>query len=243
MKVENLIKFIPLGTIVLTLISGIKLAIYYKQFQIQIFDFIELKEIITLFFDDILYYISAFSVVLIIYLLITSFSSFRLSTEPNTGKIKDQVKEDKTLGRHINFIGIMAIVILLGLSTLVYFSDYSLYMKVSLVKSNVFGFLTLGLVVSAYKGWIKNLTAVLTFYFGIITIGFLAIEGFLEAQKVKSNNNEQVFKIKTSEGIYQQNQFSYIGKSNKYLFLYDKNENSSLILPISKLDSFILNGS
>ena len=243
MKVENLIKLIPLGTIILTLISGIKLAIYYKQFQIQIFDFIELKEIITLFFDDILYYISTISVVLIIYLIITSFSNFRLSKEPNTERIKDQTKEDKTLGRHINFIGIMAIVILVGLSGLIYFSDYSLYLKVSMIKSNVFIFLTLGLVVSAYKGWIKNLNAILTLYLGIITIGFLTIEGFLEAQKVKSNINKQVFEIRTTEKIYQQNQFSYIGKSNRYIFLYNTKENSSLILPISKLDSFTLNGS
>ena len=240
MKLEQLIKYIPLGTIALTLISGIKLAIYYGQFNIQIFDFVELNEIITLFFDDIIYYLTISSMVLVIYLILSTFTNFRISSKPNKDNFDYESKGDNTLNKYMNFTGIMAIVILIVLSTLVYLSTYSLYLKITLIEFNIFSFLTLGLVVAAHKGWIKGIKSAFILYFGIITIGLLASEAFLESEEIKSNNTNQSFNIRTPEKVYNNDKFSYIGKTNNYFFLYDKTKHTSLILPISKLELFNL---
>jgi len=240
MKFEQILKYIPLGTIALTLISGIKLAIYYGQFNIQIFDFVELNEIITLFMDDIIYYLTMSSVVLIIYLILSTFTNFKISTNPNEEKFQRNIDGDTILNKFMNFTGIMAIFILIFLSTLVYFSTFSLYLKTTLIEFNIFTFLTLGLVVSAHKGWIKDIKSAFILYFGITTIGLLASEAFLESEEIKSSHTKQSFIIQTTDNVYNDEKFSYIGKSNNYLFLYDKTEHSSLILPISKLELFNL---
>ncbi|WP_026934272.1 hypothetical protein [Christiangramia echinicola] len=236
MKIERFIKFVPLGTIFLTIISGIKLSIYYSQFNIKIFDFIELNEIITLFFDDILYYLLLLSVLLIIYLLLKSYSNFSLSKEPQTFNFPSDPKAKKLWNRHMNIMAGLAIFVFFGLSTMVILSTFELYIKIDLIKINILTFLSVGLLYSAHKNWLKNLNSALILYSGLLIAGFLISESFLEAEKIKSGITKQIFKIKTVNHTYTNQEYSYLGKSNNYIFIFDKIDESSLIIPTSKLE-------
>jgi hypothetical protein len=240
MKIERFIKFVPLGTIFLTIISGIKLSIYYDQFHIQIFDFIELNEIITLFFDDILYYLLLLSVVIIIYLLLKSYSNFSFSKKPQTINFPSESEDKKLWNRHMNIIAGLTIIAFFGLSTMVYFSTFELYLKIDLIKINILTFLSVGLLYSAHKNWLKDLNSALILYTGLLIAGFLISESFLEAEKIKSEITKQIFKIETVDYTYTNKEYSYLGKSNNYIFLFNKEDESSLIIPTSKLEQINL---
>lgn len=61
-NIENLIKLLPLGSIFIFLCSSIRLVVYYKFFNISIVEYIGIQEFLTLFIDDLLFYLSIFGI-------------------------------------------------------------------------------------------------------------------------------------------------------------------------------------
>ncbi len=62
MKIDSLIKVLPLGSLFIITCSSIKLVLYYDIFNISITDYIGIDEILVSFIDDILYYTMVFGI-------------------------------------------------------------------------------------------------------------------------------------------------------------------------------------
>jgi hypothetical protein len=52
-KIENILKLIPMFSFLLIVASSVKLAIFYKTFNINIIDYLGISEYIPLFLDDL----------------------------------------------------------------------------------------------------------------------------------------------------------------------------------------------
>ena len=68
-RIESFGKLLPIGTLFIMFCGSLKLVLYYGVFNISIADFLEIGEYVTLFVDDLLYYLSIFGAGLLFYFL------------------------------------------------------------------------------------------------------------------------------------------------------------------------------
>ena len=62
------------------------------------------------------------------------------------------------------------------------------------------------------------------------------MDGFIDAQKIIENNNKLNYNITFENKVIEtNNDLHYLGKSEKYLFLYSLKNKKSTIIPIEKL--------
>jgi hypothetical protein len=224
--IDDLSKIIPVGSIFIILCSSIKLILFYKQFNISISDYLNLGEYATLFVDDIIYYLAIFSLGLIL----NEFDSHptkKLNTETDNF--------DYSVFRKERFwIIIILVIIIFTIITLLFIIN-SLYQKLDIVKVGFFLLLCL-----LYIFLQKVRTNIKLSYRSLIILVILfytAMDGFIDAQKIIENKNGLNYKITLDNKIIStNNDLHYLGKSEKYFFLYSLKKKEATILSNSKLD-------
>lgn len=233
MNLENLSKFLPLGSLFIILCSAIKLVIYYKIFDITIVDYLEAQEYLTLFIDDIILYLGVFAIGLTFYLL-TIFDSF------GKAKTSNPLQEAKPGNKYLSYA--LNIIISLLCIFIVYtlFNDESKSRKAVLIGTSVFGILTF-----IYFHYINNKQFSYLVYIAITIFVYSIMYGFQDGfeilEKEKLKNYEFQFddeKIKTDSTLH------YLGKSKNYLFLYNSKDSISEIFKLNNVNKIrVINGS
>ncbi len=216
-SIHNLTKLIPLGSFIVILLSSLKLIIFYKVFNIDIVDYLNVQEYITLFIEDLFLLVIIFGLSILI-----KFSKFNLTIE------KDKDENDKSILGTKLIIGVV-LVTLFSLLIL----HYSYFDKASLPFST-----TTFLIASI----VTNVIIIIIFIIYIKTVRyelFLGATIFLHimftslgsAFTIIQNQDKLKYTIVLAEEtIITNNNLHFLGTSNEYLFLYDIKLRSSIIL-------------
>lgn len=226
-KIENLSKLVPVGGIFIILCSSVKQIIFYNQFNISITDYLGIGEYATLFIDDIIYYLAIFG----LGILLNETSNSRQKTHLN------QEIENFDNSRYRNYriwIVINSFIVILGVIILILYTE-SLSEKLDSFKVGFFMLLCL------LYGYLQNLKTSFKFsYRSLIVLAILfytAMDGFIDAQKIIERDNKLDFKMSfENKEITTDHDLNYLGKSERFIYLYNLKMEEALILSISKLD-------
>jgi len=219
---ESISKIIPFGGILILFFSSSNLVIYYNVFNISINDYLSLTEYPTLFIDDILYYILIFGAGVISY-FISPYSEYNL----DYSKIKDY-----SIFKIVRRIILIITIILIIIFGFIIYETEILSKKLQFVEMG--GFFVL-LLFYNYAAYTKIKFNYLVFIFSALLL-YCPLDGYIDAQKILENDIKRSYEITIgSKKIKTNDNFKYIGKSEKYVFFYDLKKEKSTILPLENL--------
>jgi|TARA_B110000902_G_C14046822_1_gene490071 hypothetical protein len=222
-RIETLSKILPIGGVFILLCSSIKLVIYYKTFNISITDFLSIGEYATLFIDDILQYLAIFG--LGIFLIMLSPNQQRkadFETDNNSYPIYKKQKR---------WIITLSLIVLIPIISVFFYID-SIESKLDTTKFGIYILLTF---FYCYALFTKIKFSYFSYIISVLLI-YTVMDGFIDAQKIIENNNKLNYNITFENKVIEtNNDLHYLGKSEKYLFLYSLKNKKSTIIPIEKL--------
>jgi hypothetical protein len=244
---EEISKLSAILGIFLIFTGVVKVYTYYKLFKVSILDYMELLETLVLFMDNLMAYI-LFSTLLssislnFFYIIDVEGESF------NNLVIVSFLNRFKTyldnLRVSIAFFGIGII------SACIYFfirpnilkHELWLYFICLLIGFIAIPIFSVEVKIALAKFYTINTSVYNVFFFILLaTFIFFAIaNAYNEAYKVKKKKyySEMIFEF--DYGKFKcTNDFYYIGKTKNYLFFYNSIEESSTIIPVSRLKGII----
>lgn len=193
----------------------IKIFIYYKLFGILIFEFFDIKEVITLFANNLLAYFVLIIFIVSILLLRPNLAGFQIYLTP---------------------------IVFTVFSVIYYFARPKVFLYETVLQNFLFWGLFL-LIIQTNNFLSSNQIEqekVSLYFLGLILVSlglFSAFNGINEYYKVKFKKyylNTEIEingnKFTSSESKY------YIGKTEKYLFIYDELIESSEVIPTSSVN-------
>lgn len=220
-KLEIITKLLPFGSIILVLFSSIKLVTYYKIFNIPIVDFIEFSEFLTLFIDDMLSYLTYFGIAIILYLVDSNFE--------NDEGVETQKIDSQNLKKIITIILAIIVLVFLALA-LVYSNSNS---EIVTITSTCINFLLC--LAYVFCSTIKfNFTY--PFFLIVAILNYVIKDGLFDAYNLIENKDKINYVIFYDDKIIQTTDtIKYIGKTEKYIFIYDIEKKAARILPTENL--------
>jgi hypothetical protein len=232
MNIDNLAKNLPIGSVFIILCSSVKLVVYYNLFNITIVDYLEVQEYLTLFIDDLIYYILIFGIGLILELFSSPINIEVLRTQPNVRVVKSKTND---------VVIYLLIAILLILIGFVLYKDIPLSKKASYIGVASFGILTSLYFLLTKR--LKNFPYYLYIAIGIFIYSIMF--GYEDGYKVLEQKNLKQYKIQIEDKVIQTDSgLHYLGKSRNYIFLYNSVKECSEIYNMKGLVKIeIKNGS
>lgn len=219
-KIETLLKIaFPL----LILLGVVNLTAYYSYFKLPILNYLTFPEIITLFLENIIYYL---------YLLLPAFLLLAVRKDKNN---------DIVLWCLLIMFVVISIIMIINEN-----KNYGVWKAYTVLILFITYLPTFLLVKSITKNSSKERSDI-SKYFSIWAIVFFvgallatSIISAIKASDVKSHHIFSGTEIVLEDQVFVSNNHIYfIGKTENYIFLYDEFKEAPVILPISKVNRII----
>lgn len=225
---------------IVILIAGIlRLYIYYKFFHISIIPFIEPGEILTAFFDNLLYFLCFLGLNIIVL-----WGFYERKVDTNT------ILPDTTFCQRLILYEVFRlnkIILLLVLSVALfcvskcrnskYFYEFYLWILLLIIAI----YINPTAIFESENLFLKsniiiNETTVIFLISAINLMVFSSISGYNESFKVKRRNFyiKTEFELENSPKIISTKDYYYIGKTKQFAFFYDRNKQETDVIPVSK---------
>lgn len=216
-------------SIVVIVLGILKEIIYYNNFNLSIQHFIDLSELGLAVSNNLL-----LLAVFVFLGIATSFSHMKFDGEGSkeSSKKNELKKPNPKAGNYIRII-----IAFFSLSAIIYFyNSYANYLMIIAAYFPVsFIFVYIYKNASVIKFFGSETNAFLFLFFTFLVAAIL----FYTAKEIKSVENGQYTGtvIKTNDSTYISNDTSYyIGKTNKYIFIYDSKRKGTTIIPVDKIE-------
>lgn len=217
MKFTEMMKFMPLGSIAIILCSSLKLIIYYKIFNIDIVEYLDIQEYLTLFIDDLFAYVLLFGLGIILYIF---------SQKSNVPKVELDKETD------FNYLGIK---LMTGLVLTAFFTIYiigAVYSgKLELITMHVLNIsMTIFVLIAMFIRITTKFKTPYWAFMGSLIFFYLIFGSSISGLRVLKNQDKLDYsvvmddvKVNTNDSLH------YIGRSKNYLFLYNTHSQTSTI--------------
>jgi hypothetical protein len=238
---DKKISLIPLFSVFILTMALIKVYVFYNNFNIPIKYFINISELTVLIFEDLLFIVPP---LLLLYIFVDkSDSKIELSNRFKDllhKKPKDKSKKEIVL----NFIRKLLVILISGFYLLLIFG-FPLYLIFfhRTYSEKIFGFTLLASIIlilifiTKSKRLINSLGIdglILTMFFVIFTFFFM-LRILVEIEDVEKGKFVGT-KIITEKDVYISTPDNYyIGQTSSYVFIYNRQENQSTIIPVSEI--------
>lgn len=232
-SLDEILKYLPILGVILIISGNIKLLIYYKEFNLEIFPFIKLDEILILFMQNSLGYL------VLLLACILSLIIFKFNYEQEASN-----SLSKRIVLYITNKRLFILLVLFSITCLIY---NSLRPKPCIsemcILLGAFVFLTYLIPIIIQESYLKlklnkedlSPVLVITIFLSITTFSILS--AFNEASKVKLGYYKTV-EIEFENLIFKSNLNSYyIGQTQNYIFIYDSKKKSTTSYKIDKVKS------
>lgn len=240
-KVEAVIKFFPLIFVLLTTFGYVHLQCYYYFFDIEILNYLDLFEIILLFFNTSILLIAGILIVIAL-----SFAlDFKISNEADFVTEESKKKTQSKMQSYINLLALCVAVLLLAkigfdlifghyigiifpigfiICGIIFFVFEKYILKILFYNNrNPFFFFSVGISFGAL------LLIILMSVTSSIQKGYDVRYNYLTLKQVCFSYNDKI--IKTSKYV------KYIGETKKNLFLFDSKKNETIIFKMENIDN------
>lgn len=222
---------IPLVSILIIILGVLKQLLYYANFNLPIKYFIGLTELGLLISDDLMIYVPF----LLLIMFLMDLERFRNEKKEK----KENSKPNKITTFHITYI-------ILPASSIIFFLIY-LYLKSFPILLTFIGFSTVSVVYIVlfkmmdldYNIEIKN--NLLLIFFCLLLYYSMFCSTAFELINVEDEGKYNGTLIRTADKEYISTDSSFfIGKTEKYVFVYDKKDKSTDIIPTESIKYFKL---
>ncbi|WP_029271685.1 hypothetical protein [Flavobacterium sp. KJJ] len=239
-KLEDLIKFFPLIFILLTTLGYIHLQSYYYFFDIEIINYLDVSEIVLLFFDKSILLIAGILIIIpISYILDNKLS--QSNNQETIQRPETKINSDKYLKRMGYFI-VFIMIVRLALNVIsgnyislvftigfiiclfIFFLLEKYLFKILIQKFSVFFFLSL------FASFAMLLLASLLTISNIVEKGYNIRYNNEIIKEVSFSYNNKI--IQTSKELI------YIGETKKNIFLFNPKKNETMIFKMENIDNF-----
>jgi hypothetical protein len=227
----------------------LKLNFFYSHFNIQILNYLELSEIITLFLNIA---IKNTILILLCVLFIFIFESSKVSEKINQSH-EDIQNTDNFLLRFKKILKsrftLIIILIFFSLLALICYSlnFYDLFSYLLISNCCIIGLLIVAWFLFEFDRKYKLCYDVYfdRTYFNLVTVFSLFVcfsieSAFFEIKDVESGNKAIVSFKYSDKIITSNNQTLYIGETKEYLFLYDKKMKTTSVFPKGEISDFTI---
>jgi len=222
MSIDLLLKIFFNNTVLIgtffVLCGILKVFIYFKLFGIFIFEFFDLKEVVTLFANNLLAYFA---------ILIFTSSLFVFNSEL-TGIYKFLIPAAFTI-----------------FSIIYYFLRKNIFVYETILQNLMFWilFFVLKELLTKANSYIDNYELISIYVLAIFLMSlsiFSIINAFNEFYKVKYKKYYSKTELEFENSSFTSNDYKYyIGKTDKYIFIYDNAIKSCEVIPTSRLKKII----
>ncbi len=230
----NIIQYILPFLVTLGLL---KLYFYYDAFDINIFEYMEFSEIITSFLDD--------SVIGLCFTLVLSILLVNVILEP--GKSMKEIKEAARKKKPNNHLQkwITMIIFFIPIAVITYFlirqvRETGLFFMFSILSSmTIVSFATTNINKDEYYS-VKmfNLVAGLVF---VVLSSFTVFDAKMEVIRVKEMDKYSQVKLTIDSIPFTSDSIRfYIGKTNEYVFVYNKKDEYTTIYPKERIKEILM---
>jgi hypothetical protein len=228
---DEVLKYLPILGVILIIAGNIKLLVYYKTFNFEVFPFIGLDEILILFIQNSLAYL------LLLIAWVLSLTIFRLNDgddlPPTIGKRLLKYLLNKRL---------FLLLAILSISSLVYHLYRPNPNRLELgYLIGAFFFVTYLVPITIQEAYLKlklKSSALPIIFLVIIFLSvttFSIVSALNESSKVKSGYYKKI-EVVFEDFIYKSNiNCYYIGQTHNYIFFYNSRTNSVTSYPMSKV--------
>ncbi len=219
---------LPLFTVIIIILGLVKLVVYYSKYNVPIKFFIQISEIGLIVSYDLL-----LVMIMFLYFTIQGANQIEIKTESKTLK-----KASKIVGQVVTFLPVLVVVI-----TIIFLyieKDYA--NKVYLFSLLIFSG-SLALIIAYPDYFIKyitNRTRYLLLQGFIITVCFVLVVTASEIKSVEKGKYKGTIII-TADSTYISTDSSYfIGKTENYVFVFNKKDTTTSIIPSELITKMIL---
>lgn len=241
-KLEDLIKFFPLILILLTTLGYIHLQCFYYFFDIEILNYLDVSEIVLLFFDKSILLISGFLIVIAVSYILDDKLAKEIHSNNNP--------KDSKISRGDKFIKKCMYSVLLFMSLKIIFNIFTQnYIKlifpigfgICLLIFFLFEKYLFDIFIEKFSAFFFlnfTISLVALLLINLITISSVAEKGY----NLKHNHQiiKQVSFSYNNKTIKTCNKLFYIGETKKNLFLFDSQKNETIIFKMEKIDNFMI---
>lgn len=221
MDTEKILNYFKILFPVVSILAILKLDVFYKQFHINVFEYFQITEFLVSFINDIFYYLILGFVVFILFYIPLGIHFVNENSE-NFEKLKTK-NFFQRIWSHIkgNYLTIIFIIFYLWKPT-----PNSKYIMVLMLSINVVSIFIKEWIIKEYKLNNRNINPlihnIITFFIMITLL--INNQATMEAKKIKNSyENINSFMITTNnDTIKIDSTILYVGKSNEYLFFFDR---------------------
>lgn len=246
---EDIKYILPYSGVILIIFGFIKFEIFYALFGINIANFLDLTEILTLFMNDILIHVSIFIIVSLLFFLIIP----KKETDIGNALITETIKEKSFWKRLKAYNGS-------GVNTLFVFTSYIALCIISYFVDNTQTWIYLSisfLIIGSFiiyilclefrrQYFIKHNSFLSTIYIRFIYyISFIILitikSAYTDYKLILINKPYSGTIIKTEKKTYiSTKKFYYIGMTKNYIFFHNEIDNSNRVIPISEVKEILI---
>ena len=238
--IDRTIQYLPILSVILIFFSAINLHSYYIGFNISIFNYLEISELPILIFEDIILLLFVFLPISLMFII--EFKTDKKNEKVNNNKLKILLKKNKNFRNLfrgflilinlyislviVNFVNLICFGKKIDLSILYFLQDYD----ESITKIILIVIFLISLIFFTNNTSLFNKNEKI--FLKLISIFILiACFGLLKSSYFKGNDNKLVGQIMyNKKRIFLDNNISVIGQSKNYIFLYNKNCNSTRVI-------------
>ena len=219
---DDIIKFIPILSLILIIAGNIKFLVYYKEFNLDIFPFIGLDEIVILFMQNALSYLLLFIACV---MCLAIFKLKKYKKLPNTFK--------KRIIKYLDNLKLLALFIFFSIISIIFnilrpqpnFLEVFMIIGAFLVLSYLVPIIVQELIFK-FQLQKKSISSLLIFVVFISLTAFSILSAYNEANKVKLGYYKNV-EVAFDDFLFKSNLKSfYIGHTQNYIFIYHSEDKS-----------------
>jgi hypothetical protein len=230
----------------LIIFGYIKLSLYYNKFDIDINNYLELTEILTLFLNDIIFFIISILGVALFSFITTSKIELERDNDVKGKLVKsnnfwERRKQNYILFKELHWIsGLLIILYIIGY---IWFRDkfWDFFATTSpLIAFTIFVSLLMEFRYKYYNVYGKELNSTINNLVFILLIFSVHTYGTIKSDTKRIENNPRTeisFKY-LGEEIKSDKQLRFLGQTKNYMFLYNKSLKETEVFERSKVDFF-----
>lgn len=242
---DRLLKLTSLLGTFLVFNGVLYLSIYYQSFGIKIFSYLDFTEVITAFLDSIKMILSFFSIyVLHLFLAVIFLAKTSARTDNSISDVEKENRHKRFL-KNMNYGSILQVTLTIVLIILLFIgclkiNEWLIYIF-CFVAINIIQFLVDKIIDAdkVDKRYSTIFFSILLFVlpFTVYTIAFAKYDSYMTAR-----NQQTVTIIQNDNSILNSNGYDkFIGKTNKYIFLYNINTKKSVSVSLANIKSIEYN--
>lgn len=238
-KLESLKSSIPQITVFIILLGLFKQLLYYANFNLPIKYFIGLSELGLIISDDLMIYVPLIFIFLfLIRMALTSKIEKDKRELFEKGFLRFNPKHSKGFEMFVRFLFMIATVVVI----ILYFNIRPYPYKIIL--ANTLLFTLTGIYMSfATKDFINSIPDISSFFvfiFFLTIISSILLKVSYEIVAVEKGKFKGTI-VATQDSTYISNKTNYfIGKTEKYVFIYNANDTTTSVIPTESITKFII---